>query len=167
MSLPDIRNQFRFWTSYAGQFTYKNAEGDLGVPGQVATFRSRSAQTGVSHGTGEHAGHLIGTQFGAPGDAQNLGLQNPNMNSFAPKALQDAFRGAGGSYHRLESDWKRLLQQGYRIHVKIQDKYRQGENRPFSRSVQWTQTAPNGGSVTNSLEFGNFSSPQQRNAAGG
>jgi hypothetical protein len=47
----------------------------------------------MSGGTGDHAGHLIGIQFGAPGDVRNLGLQNANMNTFAPKALQPAFSG--------------------------------------------------------------------------
>ena len=165
MALPDIscRFAFREWTT--GKYFYKEASGDLGVPGKVMTHRIVTAQRSVSSGTGEHAGHLIGIQFGAPGDARNLGLQNPNMNTFAPKALQDAFRGPGGSYHNLESRWAELLQQGYRIHVTVRDVYRMGESRPFSRAVHWTESAPRTALTEHhALDFGNFSSPQARAA---
>ena len=164
MSLPDISAQFLFPpVRTQGNFSYREASGELGVPGKVATHRLESAQRAMSAGTGEHAGHMIGTQFGAPGDARNLGLQNPNMNTFAPKALQAAFQGHGGSYHDLESRWTALLKQGYKIRVTVRDKYRKGENRPFSRWVQWTQTKPGASSgQTLELEFGNFSSPQLR-----
>ena len=102
MALPDISAQFVFrqWTQ--GRYSYKEASGELGVPGKVVTHRVVSAQRAMSGGTGEHAGHLIGIQFGAPGDVRNLGLQNPNMNTFAPKTLHDAFKGHGGSYNDLE-----------------------------------------------------------------
>ncbi len=165
MALVDISSRFAFrkWTQ--GNFDYKEASGELGVPGQVVTHRSITAQRVMSGGTGEHAGHLIGIQFGAPGDERNLGLQNPNMNTFAPKSLQEAFRGSGGSYHDLESRWSERLKQGCKITVTVRDKYRHGENRPFSRSVQWTETTRNGiPGARQSLEFGNFSSPQSRAA---
>jgi hypothetical protein len=165
MALPDIRAQFLFrqWTQ--GNFSYKEASGELGVPGKVATHRIVAAQTTMSGGTGEHAGHLIGIQFGAPGDVRNLGLQNANMNTFAPKALQSAFQGHGGSYHDLESRWTARLKEGYKIRVTVKDKYRKGENRPFSRWVQWIETKPGASSgQAQELDFGNFSSPQQRAA---
>ena len=165
MALPDISAQFVFrqWTQ--GKYSYKEAAGELGVPGKVATHRIVVAQRTMSGGTGEHAGHLIGIQFGAPGDIRNLGLQNPNMNTFAPKVLHETFRGHGGSYHDLESDWSEQLKAGTRIRVMVRDKYRSGENRPFSRWVQWIETAPGAAaSTTRELEFGNFSSPQQRAA---
>jgi hypothetical protein len=166
MSLPDIRAQFRFkgpWTE--GNYSYKEATGELGVPGKVATFRDRTAQSVMSEGTGEHAGHMIGIQFGAPGDARNMGLQNPNMNTFAPKTLQPAFKGAGGSYHLLESQWSELLKAGCKVRVTVKDKYHKGENRPFSRWVQWTETrlgAAHG--TTQERIFGNFGSPQMEAA---
>lgn len=165
MALTDISAQFLFrqWTQ--GTFSYKEASGELGVPGTVATHRIVAAQRAMSSGTGEHAGHLIGIQFGAPGDLRNLGLQNPNMNTFAPKALQPAFQGSGGSYHDLESRWSEQLKQGTRIRVTVRDKYRKGENRPFSRWVQWIETQPGASpGPAQDLEFGNFSSPQQRAA---
>jgi hypothetical protein len=161
----DISSRFVFRNWTQGNFFYKEASGELGVPGQVRTHRSVSAQRVMSAGTGEHAGHLIGIQFGAPGDARNMSLQNPNMNTFAPSALQNAFRGPGGSYHDLESRWSGLLKQGYRITVKVRDSFRAGEQRPFSRSVEWTQTTPSGmQEAPQSLIFGNFSSPQGRAA---
>ncbi|HEY4356501.1 MAG TPA: hypothetical protein VGN16_12190 [Acidobacteriaceae bacterium] len=167
MALPDISKRFHFPPLRTqGGITYKEASGELGVPGQVMTHRSVYAQTQVSRHTGEHAGHLIGIQFGAPGGLENLGVQNPNMNTFAPKGLQEAFRGPGGSYHDLESRWSDLLKHGSRITVKIVDKYRQGENRPFTRTVSWSETTPQG--MTRqmpTIDFGNFGSPQQRAAA--
>jgi hypothetical protein len=165
MALPDISAQFLFrqWTQ--GNFSYKEAGGELGVPGRVATNRIVADQRTMSSGTGEHAGHLIGIQFGAPGDLRNLGLQNANMNTFAPKVLQPAFQGHGGSYHDLESRWSERLKEGYKIRVTVRDKYRKGENRPFSRWVQWIETKPGASSgQTQELEFGNFGSPQQRAA---
>lgn len=165
MALPDISAQFHFRPFTQGNFSYKEATGELGVPGQVATHRIESEQRTMSSGTGEHAGHMIGIQFGAPGDLRNLGLQNANMNTFAPKALQPAFQGHGGSYHDLESRWTARLKEGYKIRVTVRDKYRKGENRPFSRWVQWSENKPGASSgQTQELEFGNFSSPQQRAA---
>jgi DNA/RNA non-specific endonuclease len=164
MIQPDISQQFVFrkWTQ--GNLNYKEASGELGIPGQVATHRSVAAPRSISSGTGEHAGHLIGIQFGAPGGESNLGLQNPNMNTFAPKALHESFRGSGGSYHDLESQWTAKLKQGYKITVTVRDKYRLGENRPFSRWVQWTEMKVGSPTVTKQLEFGNFGSPQGREA---
>jgi len=167
MALPDISSQFKFTSGHIGAGFYKRGEGSLGVPGQVMVQpRNYSAQRAVSAGTGEHAGHLIGMQFGAPGGLENLGLQNPNMNTFAPKPLHEAFVGPGGSYHDLESKWAEQLKQGYRIHVTITDKYRSGENRPYTRSVQWTETSPAGTVQQLAIEFVNFSSPQSRAKTG-
>ena len=96
---------------------------------------------------------------------RNLGLQNANMNTFAPKRLQAAFQGHGGSYHDLESRWSERLKEGYKIRVTVRDKYRKGENRPFTRWVQWIETKPGAPSgQVYELEFGNFSSPQLRAA---
>ena len=165
MALPDISAQFVFRTWNNGKYWYKEAAGELGVPGNVATHRIVAAQRTMSAGTGEHAGHMIGIQFGAPGDIRNLGLQNPNTNTFAPKALQAAFQGHGGSYHDLESRWTEMLKQGSKVRVTVRDKYRKGENRPFSRWVQWTETKSGASSSqTLELEFPNFSSPQLRAA---
>jgi DNA/RNA non-specific endonuclease len=166
VSLPDIRNQFNFTSGHVGANFYKRGEGNLGAPGQVMTHRDNSAQRSISSGSGEHAGHLIGIQFGAPGGVENLGLQNPNVNTFAPRQLHEAFVGPGGNYHNLESKWAEQLKQGYRIHVTVTDKYHPGENRPYSRSVQWIQTSPKGIAQQFALEFVNFSSPQSRAKTG-
>jgi len=163
MALPDISAQFVFRTWNNGRYWYKEAAGELGVPGRVATHRIVAAQRTMSAGSGEHAGHMIGIQFGAPGDIRNLGLQNANMNTFAPRSLHAAFQGHGGSYHDLESDWTAQLKAGTQIRVTVRDKYRAGENRPFSRWVQWIETPPGAPSSTaRELEFANFSSPQYR-----
>jgi hypothetical protein len=50
MTLPDISAQFLFrqWTQ--GNFSYKEAFGELGVPGAVAKHRIVPAQTAMSGG---------------------------------------------------------------------------------------------------------------------
>src|SRR5215469_11209412 len=134
MSLTDISNRFVWKPRWkAGSFEYEELSGELGVPGKVMTHRSRHMQEMMSGGTGEHAGHRIGIQFGAPGDARNLSLQNPNTNTYAPRELHVIFRGPGGSYLRLESEWAEKLQAGQRIWVSVRDKYRCSEMRPISR----------------------------------
>jgi hypothetical protein len=60
MSLPDISAQFVFRQWSKGNFSYKEASGELGRPGTVAKHRIVAAQTVMSGGTGDHAGHLIG-----------------------------------------------------------------------------------------------------------
>ena len=158
------RFTFREWSG--SDFHYVQASGELGVPGDVVTHRDERAQRQVSAGTGEHAGHLIAIQFGAPGDRRNLGLQNPNMNTFAPKKYQEAFAGSGGSYFDLESTWKELLLDGWMIDVIVTDKYRRGEDRPFTRSVSWKGVSAWGEKQGGALDFGNFDSPQKRAAQG-
>lgn len=167
VALPDISSRFTFRQWKQAGFLFKEAAGELGVPGKVMTHRDVQAQRDLAGGSGDHAGHMIGVQFGAPGGLENMGLQNANMNTFAPKRLQEAFRGHGGSYHDLESEWSRKLKQGYRITVVVQDKYRPDEERPFVRWVQWVETAPSGKqNAAQTLDFGNFSSPQLRQARG-
>ncbi len=163
MTLKDVRTNYTFDQGYTRTGFYKKAMGELGVPGQVLTHRDPGAQTEVSSGTGEHAGHLIAIKFGPPGGLENLGLQNPNMNTYSPKPLQEAFQGSGGSYYRLECRWTELLHKNYKIHVTVTDRYRPGENRPYTRSVEWTETPPGGGlPESKALEFVNFTSPQSR-----
>lgn len=163
--LPDIRLHFRFRTYTEGSYQFVEGTGRLGIPGKVMQHRSPSAQRALSEGTGDHAGHLIGNQFGAPGDGLNLGLQNANMNTYAPKAEQH-WAGQGGSYLKLEKDWEQKLQNGYGIEVRIRDRYRAGEDRPIARHVEWTEINPSGGSSRWSLDFLNTTSPQSRAATG-
>ena len=168
VSLPsgNIAGRFTFREWSGNDYRCVQASGELGVSGDVVTHRDERAQRQVSEGTGEHAGHLIAIQFGAPGDGRNLGLQNPNMNTFAPKKYQGAFKGSGGSYYNLESTWKELLLDGWKIDVTVTDKYRSGEDRPFTRSVSWNGVSAWGEKQGGALDFGNFDSPQRRAAQG-
>lgn len=166
-NLPDISGRFVFKPRWReGSFEYEQIGGRLGVPGKVMTHRDELAQRAISTGTGEHAGHRIAIRFGAPGDARNMSLQNPNMNTYAPKVHQEALQGSGASYYRLEDEWAEKLQRGIGIDVVVRDKYRPGESRPIARFVEWTEIAPNGAVTRNTRDFGNFGSPQQRQAAG-
>jgi hypothetical protein len=162
-SLPDISKQFKFSTRMEGEYKIVEGSGKLGIPGKVKVHRDPSAQRELSQGTGDHAGHLIGNQFGAPGDGLNLGLQNANMNTYARRAQQD-WAGKGGNYLKLEQQWEQKLKNGYGIEVRVRDRYRLNEDRPIARHVEWTETAPNGTTSEWSLDFLNATSPQSRAA---
>src|SRR5215471_14184783 len=110
----DISGRFVTTTWQSGRYFYKEVSGELGVPGQVVKHYSAKENRGVSAGTGGHASHLVGKQFGAPGDRGNLTLGNPNINTYAPKNLQEAL-GKGGNYHKLEEEWTAKLNNGTRI----------------------------------------------------
>jgi hypothetical protein len=134
--LPDISRRFRFRTVYElrgnKEYKVKEAWGRLGVPGKVKRHRSRSAQTKVSRRSGDHAGHLIGDQFGAPGDARNLSLQNHLQNK------------AGGSWHGREQSWAKKLEDGVGIEVHVSDSIPAGGTRPTDRVAKWVEIYPDG-----------------------
>jgi hypothetical protein len=148
--LPDISRQFEFREFEMNGKTYKQARGQLGEPGRVKTHRSTAAQRSVAGGTGDDAGHLIGNQFGAPGDARNLTPQNWIAN-----------RG-GGTFYELEQTWAEKLSQGSQVEVTVTDVTRAGEDRPFMREVKWTETQPNGTQVHKELTFANTHTPKSR-----
>jgi hypothetical protein len=163
--LPDISGHFRFRKYTDGSYQIVEGSGRLGIPGKVTKHRNRAAQQAVSRDTGDHAGHLIGNQFGAPGDGLNLGLQNANLNTYAPR-LEQHWAGQGGSYLKLEKAWEEKLKNGYGIEVRVRDRNRVGEYRPIARHVEWTEIDPYGGSSRRSLDFLNTTSPQSRAAKG-
>lgn len=166
-ALPDIRKNFRFRPRHSyGAFEAEEISGRLGIPGKVKLHNNPSAKRKVSQGTGEDAGHRIGQRFGAPCDSTNLSLQNHNINTYAPKDLQEAFLGNGASYLKMEDEWEALLQAGYKIVVKVRDRYRRGESRPFARDVEALITPPNGTAFRRTWDYGNFTSPQSRAAQG-
>jgi len=152
--LPDISNDFTFEESTRNGASYKTAQGELGAPGRVVQHRSKYAQSKISSGSGDDAGHLIGNQFGAPGDARNLSLQNWRMNQ------------GGGTFHDLESVWAEKLKMGVRIKVKVTDITKAGENRPFVREVEWTETNLDGSGKSGKMTFGNFETERGRIAKG-
>jgi len=163
--LPDISSHFRFRKYTAGSCQIVEGSGRLGIPGKVKQHRDRAAQQALSRGTGDHAGHLIGNQFGAPGGGLNLGLQNANLNTYAPRREQH-WAGQGGSYLKREKAWEEKLKNGYGFEVRVRDRYRGGEDRPIARHVEWTEIDPYGGSSRRSLDLLNASSPQSRAATG-
>jgi hypothetical protein len=153
--LPDISKQFKLYTQKFPGKDHKIAEGWLGVPGHVKTHRSKSQQRKVSSGTGDDAGHLIGDQFGAPGDARNLSLQNWRANQ------------GGGTFHDLEGRWADKLQKGYKIRVKVTDIADAGNPRPYHRQVEWIEVAPDGRTqMKRRLDFVNTHTEKSRAAQG-
>lgn len=148
--LPDISGHFHYRQFTHNGNTIKEATGRLGVPGHVHQHRSRSAQRGVSGGTGDDAGHLIGNRFGASGRAENLSQQNWIQNQ------------GGGTFHDLENAWEESLHQGVGIEVRVQDVLRKGESRPFMRRVQWVEVDTAGHMSRHELIFANPHSVKSR-----
>jgi hypothetical protein len=151
-TLVDVSGRFNFGETVAPNGTiYKTARGELGEPGKVVRHRSGSSQRGVSAGTGDDAGHLIGDRFGAPGDDRNLSPQNWRANQF-------------GTFKQLENFWAAKLKAGSRVEVEVTDVTRAGEDRPFMRTVRWRETFPDGTADTGQLTFANTHTPKSRAA---
>jgi hypothetical protein len=152
-SKTNVAGEYRFRQFEKGGKSYQQAEGRLGMPDEVQTHRDVTAQRKVSGGTGDDAGHLIGNRFGPPGSAENLGRQNWVANRV-------------GNYHALEDAWAGLRRRGVQIDVQVTDVTRIGEDRPFMRNVQWTETAPDGSVKSYEVDFANTMTPQSRVKSG-
>jgi hypothetical protein len=118
--------------------------------------RSQAAQSSVSSGTGDDAGHLIGNRFGAPGGPQNLGPQNWIQNRY-------------GRFKQLENTWETRLRQGSRIFALVEDVYRKHssgktEDRPLMRRVEWNETLKTRVTVHHELVFANPQTAKSRDA---
>jgi len=150
----DVSRNFRYRVYRRGDNTVKEAAGRLGVPSKVKHHRSASAQRGVSGGTGDDAGHLIGNRFGASGGAENLSPQNWRQN-----------RGQG-TFYTLEKQWSHMLEKGWGVEVRVRDFTRAGEARPWMRKVEWTEISPNGTRIKRELDFVNTHTPKSRQARG-
>lgn len=152
-ALPDISHRFVFKSLERDGKVYKEAAGRLGIPGKVKIHRSQTSQRGVSAGTGDDAGHLIGARFGAPGTKENLSTQNWIANRY-------------GTYKEVENEWAYKLRHGIGIDVKVTDVFRKGEDRPFMRHVEWVETGLSGEHTTRKLDFANTHTPKSRDARG-
>jgi len=150
---PDVSSRFTDTHRETADRIYDTTSGELGVPGQVQTHRSGSAQRRASRGTGEDAGHRIGNRFGAPGGTGNLGRQNWRSNRH-------------GTFKNLENQWAAQLKSGTKIHAEVTDVTRAGENRPFMRRAKWTETAPDGTVTQHEATFANTHTPRSRKAQG-
>jgi len=164
---PDISGQITTRTWQRGNYVYRETLGELGIPGQVKKHASRSEHMAVSRGTGGHASQPIASEFGASVSRKSMTIQNPNINTWTPKRLQGKL-GKGGSYRELELRWRRMLEDGYRIRARVRDVFKLGEKRPFKRVVDWVALDENGSEILADSPpepiFGNFSSPQEREA---
>jgi hypothetical protein len=159
----EVPGGFRFTKKWReGAFEYEEISGHLRPPSDVKKVTSRYEQSRISGGTGDHAGHRIAAELGGPPDARNLSLQNANVNTWAPKALQERFGGKSGSYRQMEIEWGKKLEVGIKIHVSVRDQYRPGDPRPIARIVRWTETYPDGEKVENEVTYLNPESPQTR-----
>lgn len=153
----DIRDRFHFDERLEGGGRVKEASGELGDPRRVQRFRDEKAQAELSSGTGDDAGHLIGDQFGAPGDLRNLSPQNRPQNRFNPNDPAQ-----NGAWFNLEMQWRQHLEEGGRVFVTVRDTARPGEFRPYKREASWTILHPDGRVETGGLTFANMTTPEVR-----
>ena len=147
--LPDWSKRFHVREIREGEFVRIKVVGDLGVPGKVKTHRNPTAQKHLHrtkyHGKkmkvqpqkSDEAGHMIGNQFGAPGNLENL--------------VPMSFHNNRKIFGALERKWAKLLEEGNGIRVEINAIRKAGTNRPFGFSIKWRQILPDG-SVRTFLE---------------
>jgi hypothetical protein len=155
LTKPDISQRYVYddkKTNSRGDYI-KSASGELGVPGEVMKKRDETAQGKVSSGTGDDAGHLIANSFGGAGGQENLGRQNWIANEF-------------GSWRKLEIEWARKLLSGVKIFVEVRELSRAKGERPYMRTVSWTEIDAAGNKTNHYLSFGNFESVKSRAASG-
>jgi hypothetical protein len=151
----DIRDRFQFLEMQQGDTLIKQVSGELGDPRRVIRHRDEGAQSDLSSQMGDDAGHLIGNQFGAPGDLRNLSLQNWVQNRFHQG-------GDDGTWYRLEMEWRGHLEAGSRVFVTVRDHTRAGEYRPYMRVAEFTIVDRNGNITTDRRIFANTESTRSR-----
>jgi hypothetical protein len=124
-SLKDIRNSFDIREPRVERgYRIRRASGFLGTPGEAVHVRDETAQRNLPNKqSNQAAGHLIATEFGAPGDERNLAPQNAISNS-------------EGTYRDLEVRWGKALRQGKRVWVDIVD-YEHLEGNRHRRVVKY------------------------------
>ena len=145
------------------RFVTEEVSGLLKKPSQVLKKKlDRTELKKISEGTGEHAGHRIARRFGGPDCPENLGLQNPNINTWSPKAVRDEYycTDGGASYYKLEAEWAQKLEDGWSIFVIVRDQIPVNGKRPAYRDVTWTEVSPTGVRKERTLAFANTPSPQ-------
>jgi len=72
---------------------------------------------------GDHAGHLIGDQFGGSPELDNLVSQAKQVNK--------------SEYYKIEAQWARALKQNQKVSVDIKINYDPGSSRPTSFDVKY------------------------------
>ncbi len=90
----------------------KYAAGWLGWPKVVKNHRGSSQHNELPVRDGDHIGHLIGVQFGAPDNAQNVSSQNGIQNGITKKI-------GWGNYFRFEDRCKSLMNAGAGIYLQV------------------------------------------------
>ena len=115
----------------------RRAEGLLANPSdaRIAKARNPAAQQRLSQGTGYHAGHLIGDQFGGPGDIPNLVLMSQALNI-----------GQGSSWTRMERQLRELASKN-RVHA-VYNVHYLGDSMIPSRINVSAQIYDSSGNVT-------------------
>jgi len=106
------------------------AEGPICNPNRIQNeHRDTNAQKSVSSGTGDHAGHLIGNQFGGPGGKENLVRMCPTLNL--------------GNWKRMENQLV-ALSRNNSVQVVVTVHYKGNSTKPSRFTVDAVITDRNG-----------------------
>ena len=117
-SIYRFDNGFQYTTD--AQKRVKEVSADLRIdPWNRNAYQQRIAG-GLCRQESDCGGHLIASIFGGPGEAINLVPMDAKLN------------GAGGEWYKLEQQWKKTLQAGGKVQVKIQPIYSGNSKRPES-----------------------------------
>ncbi|OAU98986.1 hypothetical protein AO382_2253 [Moraxella catarrhalis] len=117
-SIYRFDNGFQYTTD--AQKRVKEVSADLRIdPWNRNAYQQRIAG-GSCRQESDCGGHLIASIFGGPGEAINLVPMDAKLN------------GAGGEWYKLEQQWKKTLQAGGKVQVKIQPIYSGNSKRPES-----------------------------------
>lgn len=152
----DIRSTFSFVPPpefYRSRVVVERyAAGWLGWPQIVANHRGSGDHTALEVRVGDHIGHLIGVQFGAPDDSRNVSSQNGAQNGIIPKV-------GWGTYFALEKRMRSLLNRGAAIYLQVWTYRRRHTNARYThyRDVIVDIFHPSGERERiDNLSFGNF-----------
>ena len=129
-SNPDANSVYRFDNGFQyatdAQKRVKEVTADLKIdPWDRNTYQQRTSG-GACRKDGDCGGHLIASMFGGPGEGINLVPMDAKLN------------GTSGKWYQLEQQWKKTLEAGGRVQVKIEPIYSGTSKRPDSFIIQQT-----------------------------
>lgn len=115
-------NGFQYATD--AQKRVKEVTADLKIdPWDRNTYQQRTSG-GSCRKDSDCGGHLIASMFGGPGEGINLVPMDAKLN------------GSSGKWYQLEQQWKKTLEAGGKVQVKIEPIYIGNSKRPIGFFIQ-------------------------------
>lgn len=123
--LPDICYESKgYYYRTDGEGRITKAEGTLRLENGIRDENAQRRAGGEDRLPGDQGGHLIGRQFGGSGGLDNLVAMKGELNQ--------------GEYKKLEMDFKKALENGQNVDVKVIPKYQGDSDRPSSFAVAYS-----------------------------